>query len=213
MIRRIIFVILTVLAIQQVRAQNTMRVYYKDGAVYEVPIENVDSIIFCDADSLSVVEAELTGSWLWGSAEQGYYELLTFNEDKTYTGYDNYFTYGFETTTYGFYSQYGAMLTLWSNRFGYNRCFNWYITGLTANALEVMTKMGPFTYYRLSPEIIYVQNGSYVECCEGETYVFADDVKVRIEENKLYGISEGATYVIKYNATLNITYAYMVVVE
>ena len=213
MIRRLVFVILSVLAIQQVLAQNTMRVYYKDGGFYEVPCENVDSIIFCDADSLSVVEAELTGSWLWGSAEQGYYELLTFNEDKTYTGFDNYFTYGFDTTTYGFYSQNGAMLTLWSNGFGYNRRFNWYITGLTANALEVMTKMGPFTYYRLLPEIINIPNGSYMECGEGETFVFADDVKVRVEDNKLYGIAEGTTYILKYIKASNLTCAFKVVVS
>jgi serine/threonine protein kinase len=208
-----LFAVMFVSFCSQIKGQNMLRIHGKDGAIYEMPTENVDSITFCDADSLSVVEAELTGSWLWGSAEQGYYELLTFNEDKTYTGYDNYFTYGLETTTYGFYSQYGAMLTLWSNGFGYNRRFNWYITGLMANAFEVMTKMGPFTYYRILPEIIHVRVGSYVECGVGEELLFADGVKVSIEGNKLHGISEGATYVIKYNATLNITYAYKVMVD
>ena len=212
--RKAVLLMLIFLVIQQVLAQNIMRIHGRDG-VYDVRTENVDSITFVDADTLTVVEAELVGDWFWGDTEAGYYELLTFNADKTktYTGYDNYFTYGFDTTTYGFYSQYGAMLTLWSNGFGYNRRFNWYITGLTQNALEVMTKMGPFTYYRILPEIIHVHMGSYVECGVGEELLFADGVKVSIEGNKLHGISEGATYVIKYNALLNITYAYKVVVE
>lgn len=199
--------------IQQVLAQNIMRIHGRDGGVYDIHTENVDSITFVDADTLTVVEAELVGDWFWGDTEAGYYELLTFNADKTYTGYDNYFTFGFDTTTYGFYSQYGAMLTLWSNGFGYNRRFNWYITGMTQNALEVMTKMGPFTYYRVLPEIIHVRVGSYVECGVGEELLFADGVKVSIDGNKLHGISEGATYVIKYNATLNITCAYKIIVE
>lgn len=210
--RRVSFILLSFFVIQQVLAQNIMRIHGRDG-VYDVRTENVDSITFVDADTLTVVEAELVGDWFWGDTEAGYFELLTFNEDKTYTGYDSYFTYGFDTTTYGFYSQYGAMLTLWSNGFGYNRRYNWYITGLTENALEVMTKMGPFTYNRVQPEVIYINAGSYVECGVGETFLFADGVKVIIEGNKLHGISEGATYVIKYNATLNITYAYKVVVE
>ena len=105
-------------------------------------IEQIDSITFVDESDVSQVEGSLTGSWLWGDADADYYELLTFNEDKTYTGYDNYFTYGFDTMTYGWYAQVGAMLTLQSNGFGYNRRYNWFVKGLTGNALDVMTKMG-----------------------------------------------------------------------
>ena len=194
-------------------AQNMMQIHGKDGSVYEIPTENVDSITFVDGDSMTVVEAELTGSWLWGSAEKGYYELLSFNNEHTYTAYDNYFTFGFDASTYGFYSQYNAMLILWSNGFGYQHRYNWYITGLSANALSVMTKMGPFTYYKLQPEIIHIHIGGYVECEVGEEYVFADGLKVRIEDNKLHTISEGTTYILKYIAAPNLIYAYKVVVE
>ena len=81
--------------------------------------EQIDSITFVDGSDLPVNEGNLVGSWLLGDADAGYYELLTFNEDKTYTGYDNYFTYGFDTMTYGWYAQVGAMLTLQSNGFGH----------------------------------------------------------------------------------------------
>lgn len=84
-------------------AQNTMRIHYKDGTVQDISISQVDSIKLVDADSVSVVEAEQVGSWLWSSVELGYYELLSFNKDYTYTAYDNYFTYGFDTMTYGWW--------------------------------------------------------------------------------------------------------------
>lgn len=194
-------------------AQNSLRIHCKDGSVYVIPTENVDSITFGDADSLNVVEVELAGSWLWGSVEQGYYELLSFSKDHTYTAYDNYFTYGFDTTTYGFYSQYSAMLTLWSNGFGYQHRYNWYITGLSANALSIMTKMGPYTYYRLQPEILNIRVGDSIECADGDSIVFADGVVVRIEDGKQYGIKEGSTFIQKYIASTGLIYAYKVVVE
>ena len=116
---------------------------------------------------MSLVEGSLVESWLWRDSDAGYYELLTFNEDKTYTGYDNYFTYGFDTMTYGWYAQVGAMLTLQSNGYGYNRRYNWFVMALTGNALDVMTKMGRFTYYRLQPEVIHLQAGGEPLGCEG----------------------------------------------
>lgn len=100
------------------QAQDTMRIHYKDGRHSDVAIEQVDSITFVKGGDVPAAEASLIGSWLWGNQEQGYYEVLTFGEDRTYTGYDNYFTYGFDTWTYGFYSQYGTMLTMWSNGYG-----------------------------------------------------------------------------------------------
>lgn len=197
----------------QIAAQNTMRIHSKDGSMYEVPTENVDSITFADADSLNVVEVELADSWLWGSAEKGYYELLSFSKDHTYTANDNYFSYGFDTTTYGFYSQYSAMLTLWSYGFGYQRRYNWYITGLSDNALSVMTKMGPFTYYRLQPETLNIHEGGYLECEDGDSFVFADGVVVSIEDGKLYGAKSGTTYILKYIASSGLIYAYKTLVS
>jgi hypothetical protein len=197
-------------------AQNAMRVHYKDGREQDIPIEQVDSVTFIKGDDTAsdpVGEIGITGSWLWGSQEQGYYELLTINEDRTYTGYDNYFSYGFDLMTYGWWAQIGAMISLQSNGFGYQRRYNWYITELTESALGVMTKMGPFTYYKLQPEVIHIHKSGYLECGVGEEYVFADGLKVRIEDNKLHAISEGTTYILKYIAAPNLTYAYKVVVE
>lgn len=193
-------------------AQNSMRIYQADGSVYEIPTECVDSITFVEKDT-EQQETSLLGEWFWGNVEQGYYELLTFNEDKTYTGYDNYFTYSFDTMTYGFYSQYGTMLTLWSNGFGYNRRYNWYIIGLSENALEVMTKMGPFTYYRLQSETIRVGVNESIVCEDDDSFVFADGVVVKIEDGKLVGASSGTTYVEKFIAATNKIIAYKVIVE
>ena len=194
-------------------AQTHLRIHHSRGNHTDVPIAQIDSITFVDGDTILEV-AVLTGSWLWGDTIAGYYELLTFNEDHTYMGYDNYFVYGFDTMTYGWYSQWGAMLTLQSNGFGYNHRYNWYVTGLTDNALEVMTKMGPFTYYRLQPEVLKLQAGGTPLSCEGGgSFIFADGVLVRIEDNKLYGISPGTTYIQKQIVDANLIYAYKVVVE
>lgn len=194
------------------QAQDTMRIHYKDGRHSDVAIEQVDSITFVKGGD-APAEASLIGSWLWGNQEQGYYELLTFNVDKTYTGYDNYFIYGFDTMTYGWWGQVGVMLTLQSNGFGYYRRYNWYITALTENALGVMTKMGPFTYYKLHPEVIRLKVNESQTCAEGDSFVFADGVVVSIEDNKLLGISPGTTYVQMQSATTNRIYAYKVIVD
>ena len=214
-IRKALFVAL-ILGTQMLNAQNTMRIHYKDGTRGDVPIERIDSITFVDAEGGGEEEAqvkELTGSWLWGSAEMGYYELLTFNADKAYTGYDKYFIYGFGTMTYGYYSVYGAMLNLWSNGFGYQHRYNWFITALTENALGVMTKMGPFTYYKVQPEVIRLKVNESLACADGDSFIFADGVVARVEENKLFGISPGTTYIQKQSAATNRIYAYKVIVE
>lgn len=177
-------------------------------------IEQIDSITFVDGSDLPVYERSLVGSWLWGDTEAGYYELLTFNDDKTYTGYDYYFTYGFDTMTYGWYVRMGSMLTLQSNGFGYNRRYNWFVIGLTSNALDVMTKMGQFIYYRLQPEVLHLQvDGESLACEEGDSFVFADGVIASIVDGKLKGITKGTTYIEKYNAEKNTSRAYKVVVE
>ena len=195
------------------QAQDNVRIYYKNRAHIDIPITEIDSLTFADSDTVSIVDAELTGSWLWGSAEKGYYELLSFNKDHTYTAYDNYFTYGFDTTTYGFYSQYITMLTLWSNGFGYQHRYNWYITGLSPNALSVMTKMGPFTYYRMQHEVIKLKVGEKLNIKDEETCVFVDGVIVLLEDNQLIGNAHGETYILKMITQTKIIWAYKLMVE
>lgn len=195
------------------KAQNTMRIYYKDGSVYEVPIECIDSITFTQ-NTEDPYEASLIGEWFWGNKEFGYYELLTFNEDKTYTGFDYYFTYGFDTITYGWFMQIGNLLTLQSNGFGYNRRYNWFVMGLTNNALDVMTKMGRFIYYRVQSEVYSLKVGeeSY-ECIDGDYYVFTDGIKISDNGGKLKGIVVGTSYILKYDAKSELIKAYKVIVE
>jgi len=194
-------------------AQNIMRVHYKDGTNLDIAISEVDSVSFVDKETPEE-SLSLTGEWLWGNIHAGYYELLTFNEDFTYTGYDNYFTYGFDTMTYGWYSWYSSMLTLQSNGFGYQRVYRWFITGLTGNALEVMTKTGPFTYYRLQPEVITIsQSEPWQGLAEGDTIVFADGVVAKAEEDKLLGLQQGTTYILVKKAVDEKILAYKVVVK
>ncbi len=213
--RQLVFILCVSLSIGTL-AQSHVRIHYKNGARVDIPIADVDSLTFVDAevDSAGVGRAELTGEWLWGSVEQGYYELLTFNTDYTYTGYDNYFTYGFDTWTYGFYSQYGTMLTMWSNGYGYQRRYNWFVTALSENALEVMTKMGTFIYYKLQPETLRLKiDGEPLSCDNGDSFVFADGVIAAIEDNKLKGVAKGTTYIQKYDAATKMVLSYKVVVE
>ena len=197
-------------------AQNTMRVHYKDGREQDIPIEQVDSVTFVKGDDTAsdpVGDINILGSWLWGNLEQGYYELLTINDDHTYTGYDNYFSYGFDLMTYGWWAQIGAMITLQSNGFGYQRRYNWYITELTENALGVMTKMGSFTYYKLQPETLRLQVKGTLTCEDGDSFVFADGVIVAIQDNKLVGLATGVAYIQKYVAASNAIFSYKVIVE
>ena len=194
-------------------AQNTMRVHYKDGTEQDIFISQIDSVTFVDKGAPEE-SVSLTGGWLWGNKDAGYYELLTFSDDHTYTGYDNYFTYGFDTMTYGWYTWYGNMLTLQSNGFGYQRIYNWFIVGLTSNALEVMTKMGPFTYYKLQPEVLYVSTSElYTGFAEGDSIVFADGVIVKAEGNKLRGLVKGSTYILVRAASDDKVLAYKVTVN
>lgn len=194
-------------------AQNTMRINYKGGSISEVPIERIDSITFVEKNE-EAQEVPLFGEWFWGSKEKGYYEVLTFNEDRTYTGYDYYLDYGFDTWTYGTYMVNCIMLNLWSNGYGYRRTYRWYVTGLTENALEVMTQMGSFIYYRIQPEVYSLKVGEELcGCKEGDYYVFTDGVKVSESNGALKGISEGTTYILKYNAESGLIMAYKVIVE
>lgn len=196
-------------------AQNTMRVHYKDGREQDIPIEQVDSVTFVKGDDTAsdpVGDISIIGSWLWGNLEQGYYELLTINDDHTYTCYDNYFSYGFDLMTYGWWTQIGAMITLQSNGFGYQRRYNWYVTELTENALGVMTKMGPFTYYKVQPETLTLQVNGTLTCQEGDSFVFADGVRATIQDNKLVGLISGETYIQKYIAASKQILSYKLIV-
>lgn len=193
-------------------AQHHMRIHYKGGAVSDIPIEQMDSITFVQKDT-PAEEVTLIGSWFWGNTVMGYYELLTINEDHTYTGYDYFFEYGFNTMTYGWWSQIGAMLTLQSNGYGYQRRYNWYITELTGNALGVMTNTGPFTYYKVQPETLTLQVNGILTCEDGDSFVFADGVRAAIQDNTLVGLSAGETYIQKYIAASKRIVAYKVVVR
>lgn len=212
--KRLLVLLVFTMGVCGIHAQTHMRIHHKGGGHSDVAIEQIDSITFVDGSEPLENEGSIVGSWLWGDTEAGYYELLTFNEDRTYTGYDNYFTYGFDTMTYGWYMQMGSMLTLQSNGFGYNRHYNLYVIGLTENALDVMTKMGRFVYYRLQPEIILLKtDGEPLVCGNDDKFIFADGVFARIENGNLQGITKGTTYVEKYLAVMDCIVAYKVVVE
>ena len=208
-----VFILLLPCAIGCYAQSTVMRVHHSSGMHTDIPTAQIDSITFAEEGSDDSTVVMFTGSWLWGDTEQGYYELLTFNEDRTYTGYDNYFSYGFDTTTFGWYSRHGAMLTLRSNGFGYQRRYDWYVTALTENALEVMTRMGPFTYYRLQNETIMLKAGDSADCEEGDSFVFADGVVAQTEDGCLHALAPGTTYVVKQLASSNTMLAYKVVVE
>ena len=211
--KRILLVIFCLVGLIPVcQAQDTMRIHYKNGGHSDVAIEQVDSITFVNGGDAPATEVSLIGEWLWGSQEQGYYELLTINNDHTYTGYDDYFSYGFDLMTYGWWAQIGAMITLQSNGFGYQRRYNWYITELTENVLEVMTKMGPFTYYKLQPETLHLRVNGMLTCEDGDSFVFADGVTAAIQDNRLVGLAVGVTYVQKYIASINTIFSYKVIV-
>ena len=208
----LIIIVVALLLTSKGSAQNAMRIHYKNGFISEFPISEVDSITFTQ-DCAYQQKDTLSGSWLWGDAEAGYYELLTFNDDKAYTGSDNYFTYGFDTMTYGWYRLMGSMLTLQSNGFGYNRRYDWFVVGLTGNALDVMTKMGRFIYYKLQPEIIYLHiNEEHHAGDDGNSFVFADGTIANIIDGKLKGMAVGTSYTQKYVAGSNLILAYKVVV-
>ena len=210
--RRIAIVVLLLSSIS-LAAQNAMRVHYKNGTEQDILLSEIGSVTFLEK-AVPNEEVTIVGNWLWGNHETGYYELLTFNDDHTYTGYDNYFSYGFDTMTYGWYSQYGNMLTLQSNGFGYKRIYNWFVLGLSGNALEVMTKMGGFTYYRLRPETLYVStSGTYSGFATSDRVVFSDGVVVKAEGYRLLGLVPGTTYVLVHIASADKIVAYKVVVN
>lgn len=189
-----------------------MRINYKDGSKFDVPVESVTDIVFYERNAEQQT-ALLVGEWFWASKEKGYYEVLTFHEDKTYTGYDYYLAYGFDTWSYGTYIANGILLNLWSNGYGYHRTYRWFVTGLTENALEVMTQMGSFIYYRIQPEIFSLKIGDESYACDnGDYYIFCDEVKVLTKDGKLKGVSEGTTYILKYCAKTELILAYKVVV-
>lgn len=211
-LRRKIAFICLLLCNVTLEAQNTMRVHYKDGTIQDMSISQIDSLTFVDKNAPEE-ELALSGSWLWGNKNAGYYELITFNDDHTYTGYDNYFSIGSDSWTYGWYTQTGSMLTLQSNGYGYNRLYNWYVVGLWTNALEVITKMGSYTYFRLQKEIIHISLAEPFYFANGDTIIFYDDVFVRGIDNKLNGIAQGTSYVLVSIAISNETLAYKIIIE
>ena len=212
--RRLLYILLLAMCGLPLQAQTHLRIHHQGGGHSDVPLQQIDSITFVSSGDEQTATAQLTGSWLWGDAAAGYYELIAFNADKTYTGYDNYFDYGFDTTTYGWYMLNGALLTLQSNGYGYTRRYNWFVTALTTSDLEVMTKMGHFTYHRLQPDVIVLSvGGPPVTCSDGDAFVFADGVVARITDGSLFGVVRGTTYVQKFIARSNTIVSYKVIVE
>lgn len=193
--------------------QDYIRIHHKDGNHSDMPVNMIDSITFVSENEAKSDNGELAGSWLWDDTIAGYYELLTFNSDHTYIGYDNYFIYGFDTTTYGFYLHHNALITLQSNGFGYRRKYTWFIMGVSDEAFEVMTNTGSFVYYKLQPEFITLSVGESLECHDKDRFIFADGVTAAIVNNALQGLSKGTTYIEKYVATKDAIVAYKVVVE
>lgn len=211
--KKLLFTLIALVCSQALIAQSHMRIHLKNGGQVDIPVADIDSVTFVESGEEPSEEAELKGCWLWGDADAGYYELLTFNDDNTYTCYDNYFTYGFDTNTYGWYMQYGEILNLLSGGFGYNRRHTWYVTGLTAHKLDVMTRMGQFNYYKLQEETITIQLGKSVQWNEGDAMVFADGVVVVAEGNVLRGQTQGVTYIQIRDGQTNEIFAYKVIVE
>lgn len=193
-------------------AQNTMHITYKDSSHQDVPIELIDSITFIEK-STDLPEPTLIGRWFWGGAEEGYYELLTFNEDKSYTGYDYYTDYNFDTRTYGTYAQRGSILYLHSNGIGYRRIHQWYIIGMATNALEVMTPAGSFIYYRLQPETIHLKVGKAQDFSAQGKIVYTDGITTRLIDGKLQARTEGTTYILLQDSQTSDIVAYKVIVE
>lgn len=144
-----LFIILMLVSVISVRAQNTMRVALKDGSCMDIPIEQIDSVTFVTTENEKPQDVSLVGTWYWESQEQGYSETLTFNADGRFTCLDHYFGYGFDNSTYGTYMFFGSMLNLRSNGYGYNRFYQWMVTELTETRLTVLTQMGSYTYTRL----------------------------------------------------------------
>lgn len=98
---RVVSILIFYICCLSATAQSHMHIHHKDGGTSDVPIEQIDRITFVKGSDESNGMVSMTCSWLWGDTEAGYFELLTFNEDKTYMGHDKYFTYGFDAMTYG----------------------------------------------------------------------------------------------------------------
>jgi hypothetical protein len=211
--KKILLSLFTLLLCQGLAAQSHIRIHYKDGSHADVALSSIDSLTIVSIDSTATA-ATLTGTWVWANRERGYYEVLTLNDDYTYTGYDNYFDYGFDSQTFGFYSNYSSMLTLWSNGYGYQWRYQWFITALTENSLSVMTRNGPFTYYRLLLDVVHLsRSSSPINIGEGEELLFTDGVIVdSTSDGRLQPLSSGTTYILKRNISTNQTWAVRVVV-
>lgn len=209
--RLFVAIYLTVLCMS-VFAQNTLRIHYKNGTTADVTIADIDSLTFTETTS-EPATATLAGSWLWGNVEAGYYELATFNSDNTFTAYDNMFSFDYETNAYGWYSLLGNMLVMRAYDYGYLRRYNWFVSTLTENQLTVITEMGPFTYYRLQPDIIYMKVGDTLSLAQGETLIFADGVTLQVANNSLKALLPGTTYILKSVATTGKTWGYKVVIN
>ena len=74
-------------------------------------------------------------------------------------------------------------------------------------------KIGLFTYYRLQPDVIHLKVNVSLSCDDSESWIFADDVLVRINGNNLVALAKGTTYIQKFIGSTNIIFAYKVIIE
>ena len=105
------------------------------------------------------------------------------------------------------------MLNLRTYGIGYNHIYRWFVTALTDNALDVMTSMGRFVYYRVQPEPLRMRVGGTLVAADGDQFVFADGVYVDIVGNQLRAKAAGTTYIQKSFGDTGQTWSYKVIIE
>jgi len=211
-------IVILLLVCAGLMAQNTMRVNRVDGTYVDIPVSDIEDVTFINQEN-PVGEATLAGQWLWGSKSEGYFELLTFNEDGSFIGYDKYFEFGTTYNMYGTYTRIGSILNL---RFtmqgygvgaGYTYRYQLLIQDLTEYDLSVMTQYENYTYSRLQKEVFKLSKNQTLKCSDGDYFVFADDDFLSGTNTELKAINTGTTYILKYLSSKNHILAYKVVVE
>ena len=198
------------------RAQNALRVHYKDGTEQNILISDIDSVSFVDYEAEEPQQpASIVGSWFWADDAADYDELITFNADRSYSSSDHFYTNGMTNTTFGWYGLYGSMLTFEPGSIGYftPRIIRWLVQRLTDNELEVVAPLGTYTYYRVQNDFIHLPvDGSYLldEQCD---VVYADGLVVKAVGNRLYGMDRGTAYILVQSLPDQTIRAYQVIVE
>lgn len=80
-------------------------------------------------------------------------------------------------------------------------------------AMKINEELIP-NYYRRQPDTIHLKVGESMPCNNGDSFIFADGVTVKItDDGALEGVLPGTTYVEKYISGTNSIFAYKVIVE